>query len=247
MDPVKETIMLLDQNAANFGFSNDQGYSQDFGLANRKKMEMMKNSPTNYSVNPAIQNQTRGSSTFKVNVTVKQTAGGAVDTELPIFLFGGKAFTNAKSGYTAVSKNNQITSLGFVNGKNVLIFKYVDPADSTKFTEYFVTLGTDGEYPYVLNSVADRPLMVNGVQIEISDVSKQQQLTRSISKFFIDEFGKSSTNDLTTPKDLYQQASNGIFLPHKFKISGDDGIVTNVLNVDAFSVDYFFFAERIAR
>jgi hypothetical protein len=85
-------------------------------------------------------------------------------------------------------------------------------------------------------------MKVNGIQSEISDVLQQSQLSSEISTFYFDEFGKAQTDDLTTPKDLYQQQSNGIFMPHEFEISGKRGLLTNVLDVNNFVVKYYFYA-----
>jgi hypothetical protein len=199
--------------------------------------------PTNYSVNPAIQNKTYGTDTFRVSITVNKTGTGSGNTYNPVFLFGGNAFTNASKGYTAVQNAGQVTSLVFANGKNAINFRYA--TDGANYTDYTVSLTTEGEYPFVINSLSNRKYMVQGFQSQISDVSELSQLDLPMSSFYLNEFGKADTNDLTTPIDLYQQRDNGIFYPHQFPISGIEGLVTNILDVDNFVVNYYFFCNKI--
>lgn len=254
---LRETIKMLDEGSSNYGYAqNDYGYDQDYGYdeeygafdPRRRGQGRRNNLPmrpgqakTNYSVNPAIANKTQGTSTFQVQVSCVKTGTGSGNTYNPIFLFGGEAFSNASKGYLAVRNANQVTALTVANNKNVITFKY--STDNDNYSVYTVTLITDGEYPFILNSLSGVNKMdVVGTQIEISDVAQTSQLKQSIQTFFLDEFGKSTTNDLTTPKDLYQQQDDGIFLPHKFEISGKRGIITNVLEVNGFSVTYYMYA-----
>lgn len=261
MSKITDIIKNLDVEAGKFGFSEngfdaENGFDENFGLTPmEKKMVMANRRASNnlpvagknnvmISANPAIQNRTNGQSTFQVNVKVKKTNRGAPDSDYPVFLFGGKAFTNAFKSYTAVDNQGQSGSIAFLNGKNVIVLKYIDPIENTNFTEFIISLSTAGEYPYVLNSLADRALMVKGVQLQVVDPANVAQLDLGISKFSIDEFGKSTTNDLTTPTDLYQLSTKGVFIPHQFKISGDEGIINRVLNIDRHEVNYFFYATK---
>lgn len=257
-EQLKRTIAMLDEGNSNYGYANnDYGYGNDYGYDNEygafnpnrggrrnlptAQMNQRGKGATNYSVNSAIAAKTQGTSTFQVQISCAKTGTGSGNTYNPIFLFGGEAFSNASKGYLAVRNANQVTALTVANNKNVITFKY--STDANNYSVYTVTLVTDGEYPFIMNSLSGVNKMdVVGTQIEISDVAQTAQLKQSIQTFFLDEFGKSTTNDLTTPKDLYQQQNDGIFLPHKFEISGKRGIITNVLEIEAFSVTYYMYA-----
>lgn len=263
-ETVRRTIEMIDNGTSQYGYAQNYGYD-NYGVAdgNPKNLPVQSGgpqrhgsgnnmhgrqrpggSPTGYSVNPAISAKTNGTSTFMITVSVAQTGGGSTNTFNPVFMFGGEAFSNSTNGYTAVKNASQITGLAFTNGKNVITFKYLNPADPTKFSVYTVSLATDGEYPFILNSLTGKNAMqVVGIQTEISDVTKTSQLKQGMQTFELDEFGKSTTNDLTTPKDLYQQQSDGIFLPHSFPISGKKGFLNNVLDIDGFSVTYYFYVN----
>lgn len=230
MGPVNELISRLDANAGGYGYSQD-----GFGL-------VPGGNPTNYSVNPAIAAKTAGKNTMQVTISAARTGGGSGSVSDPIFLFGSNAFTNASVGYTAVQNSNQITAVGTSGGKNVVTFKYLNGGDPAKYTTYTVTLTTAGEYPYVLNSFSGgNKMRVYGMQIQISDAAQAAQLQAGLKTFYLDQFGKSTQDDLTTPTDLYQQATNGVFIPHEFEISGSRGLVANILNVDGFSVSYYMY------
>ncbi len=243
-EQLKRTIAMLDEGNSNYGYANENyGYDNEYGLDPRRKNlpgNRGKNA-TNYSVNPAIAAKTYGTSTFQVSISCAVTGTGSGNTYNPIFLFGGEAFSNTSKGYLAVKNANQVTALAVTNNKNVITFKY--STDNGNYSTYTVTLVTDGEYPFIMNSLSGVNKMdVVGTQVEISDVAQAAQLKLGIQTFFLDEFGKATSNDLTTPKDLYQQAQDGLFLPHKFEISGKRGIITNVLEVNGFSVTYFMYA-----
>lgn len=243
-EQLKRTIAMLDEGNSNYGYAQENyGYDNEYGLDPRRRHLPAKRGKeaTNYSVNPAIAAKTQGTSTFQISVSCVKTGTGSGNTYNPIFLFGGEAFSNSSKGYLAVKNSGQVTALAVTNNKNVITFKY--STDVNNFSVYTVTLVTDGEYPFILNSLSGVNKMdIVGTQIEISDVAQSAQLKLGIQTFFLDEFGKSTTNDLTTPKDLYQQQNDGIFLPHKFEISGKRGIITNVLEVEGFSVTYYMYA-----
>lgn len=227
---VRQAIETIDS----FGFSNN------YGLVPGGP------SQTSYSVNPAIQNRTQGASTFQITISAARTGTGSGNTYDPIYLFGGDAYTNASVGYNAVSPAAKVTSAGTANGKNTIRFRYDAVAgEAANSTLYTVTLSTSGEYPFILSSLSgNNKMTVVGMQMRISDASETEQLTNPMATFFLDEFGKATSNDLTTPQDLYQQQTDGIFLPHTFEISGRRGLITNVQNVDGFSVSYYFWVQK---
>lgn len=273
---VKKTIKQLDRLSANYGFSQEFGMilsSSDISTAtketlinslnqaniNNNTMNPIQFTPDNQMViapknpmasstsgNPMIQAKTFGKSTFMVNITVAKTGTGSGNTENPIWLFGANAFNNCSVPYSAVAvaSPRQAVTTAFVNGKNVIVFTYT--ASVGNYSTYTISLGTTGEYPFILNSqVGKKGLFVSGVQMEISDTAYISQLTNEINTFYLNEYGKAVTNDLTTPTDLYQQLTNGIFLPHEFKISGDDGMQINVLEVNGFVVKLYFYANPL--
>lgn len=196
---------------------------------------------TQYSGNPEIQKKTNGQSTFMVTIECNKTGTGGAETQYPIWLFGGDAFSNASTGYLAVQNSNQVTSLTTRNGKNVIKIAYGSGGNTT---EYYISLGTSGEYPFILNSLTgNRKMTVNAIQMEISDTAEISQLTNEMKTFFLNEFGKADSNDLTTPTDLYQQQNNGIFIPHRFEISGRDGLQLSMNNSDGLITKMYFYAQ----
>lgn len=198
------------------------------------------NQMPNYTISPSIANKTNGKSTFMVKVSVVRAGTGSGNTFDPIFLFGGQSFNNSATPYLQVSNSGQVVTFAKSNGKNCVIFTYGAGANTTAYT---VTLATAGEYPFILNSLTGiNKMQVSGIQTDISDVSRQSQLTANVATFEFDEFGKAETNDLTTPRDLYQQSDSGIFIPHQFEISGSKGFRADILNIDGFSVNFYFFA-----
>lgn len=240
-------------------FVNDiekYGYSQDqFGLTPGVDIAMGtrlsaasaggSRQPSN-SISPEIRQKTVGCSTLRITTSVVVNGTGSGNSANPIFFFGGDAFTNASRGYNAVTANAQLTTaLTVANGKNVITFKYANTdTPGTNYTTYTVTLGTAGEYPFVLSSyTGDKGAFVNGLQMNISDASETTQLSSPMQTFFLNEFGKASSNDLSTPPDLYQQADDGIWLPHEFPISGRQGFMVDILDVNAFRVDLYLFIK----
>jgi len=240
---IKRTIQALDRHSAEFGLTIPDVQM----TATQNVVQSLQKMPTNYSVNPVIASMTKGKSTFMVKIGVNKVGNGSGNTENPVFLFAANAFNNCARPYSSVLNVNQSVSLAYTNNKNVLVFRYANATDgSTNYTDYTVTLGTKGDYPFLLNSqVGKAGLWNTGVQLEINDVDQIAQLTNEISSFFLNEFGKAEGNDLTTPTDLYQQQNNGIFIPHEFKISGDDGVYLNVLEVDNFEVKMYFYANPL--
>lgn len=256
MDIVKETIDNLDAQASEYGYS-----AEEHGLTLRLPKLQLQNIgrpvqpgaqpstvQTNYSANPSIAAVGKGASTFMVEVSVKKNGTGGSNTKNTIFLFGPNAILGIGAGfglddtigYLSVANAGQKTRFGVVNGKNVLNFIY---GDGTNNHTYTVTLGTAGEYPFFLGTLQKAQYNVIGVQVEISDENQTSQLTQSIQHFRLNAFGKSETNDLTTPRDLYQQQRGGVFIPHQFTIGPNMGIMTDVLAIDGFVVKYYFFVK----
>lgn len=274
MSGIKKTINYLDGKASNYGFSQNRAYGlvseiatasparkaeivsevmlmpKDVQaavmpqlLANSLAAGSMEGMP-NYSINPAIANRTRNKSTFMVTIDVDVTGTGSGNTFDPVFLFGGSSLNNSDTPYLQVQSAGQEITFGTVNGKNVVIFKY--QASVGNYTTYTVSLGTQGEYPFILNNLSgENEMRVNAIQTQISDVTKQSQLSSEIYTFEFDSFGKAVTNDLTTPIDLYQQSDSGVFMPHEFNISNKKGMVLDVLNVDGFQVKLYFYATPL--
>lgn len=198
---------------------------------------------TQYSANPMIQAKTKGQSTFMIKITVAKTGTGSGNTENPVWLFGANAYNNCSRPYNVVANAGQAVTTEVVNGKNVIKFTYGSGGNTSTYT---VSLGTTGEYPFVLNSqVGKKGLYCTGIQMEISDNTYASQLTNEINTFYVNEFGKAVTNDLTTPTDLYQYATNGVFLPHEFVISADNGIQLSVLEQNGFEVKLYFYANPL--
>lgn len=267
---VKRIISSLDNKLSNFGYSSKEKMSygmialpgggemlvQVDNLGNVSPvnnvgpgMQVVENIPpnlTNYSINPKISHNTRNCSTFMVTISVARTGTGSGNTFDPVFLFGSDAYQGMDTPYASVERAGQVVTLDFVNGKNVVIFTYTASAGNS--TAYTVSLGTKGEYPFILNSLAgnsgNAKMNVKGVQIEISDVDQSAQLTNEMSTFELDEYGAASTNDLTTPMDLYQNLTNGVYIPHEFELSGRKGLVLDVQNVNGFVVKYYFYVAN---
>lgn len=253
-DIVKRTIANLDKNIGNYGFSNNYGLSsaqfnqmvQD-GVINTNTLtqnnlgnqnnDVLVN--PNYTVNKGIAERTKGTSTFMVTINAVRTGTGSGNGTDIIQLFGSEAYTNAATPYNVVGRNSQTVANVLYSNKNAVRFTYGGGGNTTA---YNVSLGTAGEYPFILNSLSGKNRKrVVGIQIEISDAAQISQLSNGIQTFELDEFGKSTINDLTTPRDLYQQVDTGIFIPHDFFISGREGIQMNVNNVDAFQVKMYFY------
>ncbi|MCX7928985.1 MAG: hypothetical protein N2558_04900 [Patescibacteria group bacterium] len=247
-DIVKQTIENLDAEASTYGYS-----AEEHGLTLRlpqirKSIQPTQPTATNYSSNPSIAAVGKGASTFMVKVSVKKIGTGSGNTSNPVFLFGPNAILGIGAGYgldntvgyLSVMNANQKTRFGVDNGKNVLKFIY---GDDTNNHTYTVTLGTAGEYPFFLGTLTKSQYNVVGIQIEISDENQVTQLTSSIQHFKLNAFGKSETNDLTTPRDLYQQQRGGVFIPHNFLIGPNMGIIADVLAIDNFEVKYYFFVK----
>jgi hypothetical protein len=240
-------------NLSNYGYSQEGGYGLTPGLdvpqlsiGGTRAAAPVRN-PASNSINPDIQRNTAGCSTLRITISNVITGTGSDEADNTIALFGGDAFTNASRGYNAVipDASKLTTALAVSGGKNVITFKYVSATDpGANYSTYTVTLGTAGEYPFVLSSfTGDRGATVKGLQMNISDASETTQLSAPMQTFFLNEFGKSSSNDLSTPPDLYQQADNGIWLPHEFPISGRHGFMLDVLDVTGFSVDLYLFVK----
>jgi hypothetical protein len=233
MNPVERAIAEIDQSVGNYG------YSESYGML---PGQMAAKSAVNYSINPEIARATAGTSIVQVKISCVKNGTGSGNTENPVFLFGGDAFTNTSRGYNAVQVvgSTLTTALTVSNGKNVVTFRH---GDGTNNATYTVTLGTAGDYPFMLNSRSR--FESHGMQIDLSDSTNVSQLTTAIKTFFLDEFGKAETNDLTTPKDLYQQATNGLFVKAQFKISPREGLIVNVLEVNNFTVSYYLYLRKI--
>jgi hypothetical protein len=248
---VKRTIKGMDDYAGNFGFSQNYGLaaltedtSLPVSVRQAAAAELGRPISTILSANPAIDKRTYGKSTFMVKITCAVTGTGSGNTENPIFLFAGNAFNNCARPYNSVLANGQTVTTGYHNGKNVLLFRYT--ASVGNYAEYTVTLGTKGDYPFLLNSQSGKAGLWNtGIQIEINDATFDTQLSNEMVAFSLDEFGKAITNDLTTPKDLYQYSTKGVFIPHQFKISGDDGIYFDVLEEPTLETKLYFYATKI--
>jgi len=226
------------------------GYSGNYGLADGANLPA--NNPsinTNYTINPAIQRMTAGCSTAQLTITVAKTSTGSGNTFNPVFLFGSDAFSNAAQGYTAVQLASpiQYTSTGFTNSKNVIVFTYKDPSDPTaKYSTYTVSQSTDGEYPFWLNQLTgNKTNMVNAMQLTVADANDVAQLNNAIQTFELDQFGKATTNDLTQPKDLYQQQTNVIWYTNPFAISGRKGIKLNVNETNAMVLNLFMYVKPV--
>lgn len=234
--------MNLEEAINNLDLVGNFGFSQNFGAADQLPA-MRKSQATNYTVNPAIKNATQGTSTLQISITVAKTGTGSGNSANPVYLFGGDALTNTSKGYTAVSVNNpvQTTSFGFTNNKNTLVFRY---GTDTNNATYTVSLSTDGEYPFALNSLSGKKFYnVKGIQMDVANAAHVAQLSNAIKTFELNEFGKATTNDLTTPKDLYQQQTNGIFIPHVFPISGRKGIILNVNETDTMVLNLYTYVD----
>lgn len=266
---VNKIIKMLDSKAANFGFSQNNKFgltndgqlvelssgqilnpAVDLGNAELMTMENVNMGrpvrnvqPVNYTINKSIQTATAGADTFMITIDVNKVGNGSGNTKNPVWLFGGDAYKNTARPYATVLNAGQIASVSFVDTKNVIIFKYENAVNpETNYSEYTISLGTSGEYPFILNSLSgENMLKVLAMQLEISDVNLLNQLTAGMNTFKLDEFGKATTNDLTTPKDLYQQQSNGLYIPHKYPISGKEGLQLQVLESDGLNVKYYFY------
>lgn len=261
MENVKNTISYLDGISGNYGYSNQENYglktvgeivevaNLNQGKPNVQVIQLpptnFGNGATNYSINPAIQKMGDGKSTFQLSVKVAKTLTGSGNTKNPVFFFGSSAYNNTSSPYNAVVANaNRSVEVGYVNGKNVIIFKYTDPADDTKFSTYTVSLDTKGEYPFILGALTGNARMdIAAIQMEVANPDHVAQLANGLSTFKLDKFGFASTNDLTTPKDLYQQATNGILIPHAFPCSGSEGAYLDVNEVDGLELKLYVYAR----
>lgn len=258
-DKLRNIIAGIDS----FGYSENYGMTEfspsGQGAANRlgglggliinapqKQIPAMNNSiATNYTVNSAIQNLTAGCSTSQLTITVDKVGTGSGNTYNPVFLFGQDAFSNTSRGYTAVQVTApvQATSLSFTNNKNVVVFSYVALAD-TNYTTYTVSQSTDGEYPFWLNSLTgDKSNIINAMQLTLADAADEAQLQNTIQTFALDQFGKSTTNDLTQPKDLYQQQTNGLWITNPFEVSGKKGVKINVNETDGMILNLFMYVK----
>jgi len=221
------------------------GFSQNYGLAEIPNAARMgRPNPVNYSINPALNASTMGTSTVQLTVSVTKTGTGSGNDYNPVFLFGSDAITNANKGYTAVQVNNpvQATATAFTNGKNVITFTYTESVGNA--AAYTVSQSTDGEYPFFLNSLSGTKTMkVKSMQISVADAADVAQLTNSIQTFELDEFGKSTTNDLTVPIDLYQQQTNGRIYPAPFDISGRKGLKLNVNETNNMVLNIYMYVD----
>jgi hypothetical protein len=200
-------------------------------------------SNTNYSINPSIQALTAGASTSQLTISCAVGGTGSGNSFNPVFLFGSDAFTNASKGYTSVQLTSpaQITATGFTNSKNVITFKY---GGDTNFATYTVSQSTKGEYPFWLNSLTgNKTQRVRGMQISLSDAADVAQLANTLQTFELDQFGRAVTNDLTQPKDLYQQQTNGIWITSAFEISGRKGFLINVNENAGLQLDIFMYVD----
>lgn len=193
---------------------------------------------TNYSINKAI--ASAEGSTFMVNVKCAKTGTGSGNTKNPVFLFGSDAWAGMSKPYSSVQNAGQVVSTSFVDGKNVIIFKYATDADN--YTTYTVTLTTKGDYIFILNKLTGgkSKFEVQGLQINVSDVDYASALTKGLQKFWLDAFGAADSNDLLTPQDLYQQQTNGVYIPHKYPISGSDGLIFQAQEVNNLEWDFYF-------
>ena len=252
MDIVKETIDNLDAQASEYGYSTEE-HGLTLRLPGIQKLQAVRPTQpsavqTNYSANPSIAAIGKGSSTFMVQVSCQKIGKGGPNTQNTIFLFAPNAILGIGAGYgldntigyLSVQNSGQKTRFGVANGKNVLTFIYGTDTDNHTYT---VTLGTAGEYPFFLGTLQKAQYNVVGIQVEISDENQSTQLTSAIQYFKLNAFGKSETNDLTTPRDLYQQQRGGVFIPHQFTIGPNMGIMTDVLAIDGFVVKYYFFVK----
>jgi hypothetical protein len=232
----------------NYGFSANYGLAKTgFDRVMPANMPMPANmarpNPTNYSVNPVVSQTTVGTSSVQLSITVAKTLTGSGNSFNPVFLFGSDAITNSSRGYTVVKVNSPVqqTAFAFANNKNVVRFTY---GDVTNFSTYTVSQSTDGEYPFFLNSLSGTKTMkVKGMQVSVANAADVAQLTNSIQTFEVDEFGKSMTNDLTVPIDLYQQQTNGRWYPAQFEISGRKGLQLNVNEVNALELNLFLYVD----
>jgi hypothetical protein len=225
------------------------GFSANYGLApagvdRAIAARMAKPNPTNYSVNPVVSQTTVGTSSVQLTITVVKNGTGSGNNFNPVFLFGSDAITNAAKGYTVVKVNSpvQATSTAFSNNKNVVVFTYTESVGNSAV--YTVSQSTDGEYPFFLNSLSGTKTMkVKGMQVSVANAADVAQLTNSIQTFEVDEFGKSTTNDLTVPIDLYQQQTNGRWYPAQFDISGRKGLQLNVNQTNAMELNLFLYVD----
>lgn len=227
------------KNIDSFGYS-----SENFGLT---ESPAGLPSPTNYTINPAIQRLTQDCSTAQLTITVAKASTGSTNTYNPVFLFGSDAYTNTSQGYTAVQVASpaQYTAAGFSNSKNTIVFTYKDPSDPTvKYSTYTVSQSTDGEYPFWLNQLTgDKSNVINAMQITVADAAHVAQLNNAIQTFELNQFGKSTSNDLTQPKDLYQQQTNGIWYTNPFEVSGKKGIKLNVNETNGMVLNLFMYVK----
>lgn len=199
--------------------------------------------PVVNSANPFINARTYGTSTFTISITNTVAGTGSGNTANPVWLFGANAYNNTSRPYNVVQNAGQTISVAVVNNKNVIRFVYGAGGNTSTYT---VSLKSEGEYPYVLNSqVGKRGLLVTGVQFEVADAADAAQLSEGLKTFYVNEFGKSTTNDLTTPRDLYQYNSNGVFIPHKFVIDGDNGLQLSVIESDGLILTAYFYASPL--
>jgi hypothetical protein len=233
----------------NFGFSEDFGMAspQDIARMQAKGISQLPAglSKTNYTINPAIQQITQGKSTFQLTIKCDVTGTGSGNDFNPVFLFGGDAYTNTSRGYSAVQVTNPVqqTAAGFTNNKNVITFKYAATVDN--YSTYTVSLSTDGEYPFILSSLSGKKsFMLEAFQMTLSDAADVAQLNNSIQTFELDEFGKSTSNDLTTPKDLYQQQTNGLWITNPVEVSGRKGIKLNVNETNNLQLNLFCYVGK---
>ena len=221
------------------------GYSENYGLNDGGAQQSLPSIATNYTVNPAIQRQTAGCSTSQITITVAKTGTGSGNTKNPVFLFGGDAYSNASKGYTAVQINspNQETANAYTNGKNVITFKYVASAGVNE-SLYTVSQSTAGEYPFWLNQLTgDKTNIVMATQLTLDNAADVAQLNNTVKQFTLDQFGKADTNDLTQPKDLYQQQTNGLWWTNPFEISGKKGIIIQVNETNAMVLNLFMYVK----
>lgn len=239
MSGLNELIEKIDREGgmSNYGYSGN-----NYGLASAPAV-----SPTNNTANAALQALTVGCSTVQLTVTVAKASTGSTNTVNPVFLFGGDAYSNTAQGYTAVAVASpvQYTSNAFTNSKNTVVFTYKDPADPTvKYSTYTVSQSTAGEYPFWLNSMQGKKgNMVKAMQLTVADSAHISQLNNAVSTFRLDQYGKSTTNDLTQPKDLYQFNDNGIWYTNPFPITGRDGLKLLVNETNGMVLNLFMYVD----
>lgn len=236
---MSDKLQRMISDIDNYGYSAG---NENYGLADNSRPAVS----TNYTTNPEIQKLTTGCSTAQLTITVAKTGTGSGNTYNPVFLFGGDAFTSASKGYTVVQVNTpvQTTATAYTNNKNVITFTYA--TDGSNNTKYTVSQSTAGEYPFWLNQMTGGcKSTVAAMQLFVGDATHVSQLNNAIKTFSLDQYGKATSDDLTSPKDLYQYNTNGIWYTSPYDISSKKGLVLNVNETDAMVLNLFMYVRPL--